>query len=256
MSRVSGASLRAAALLAACAVGPLSACAPSSVATTVTPPVASSVQAPAQPLVEQPANVGDAKIAALDYYNSGRYLKDVGVVADAARAWVQEEAPGASKPAIVLDIDETSLSNWPMTKADDFGYFPKGSCDTLPAGPCGAEAWELSGRAKALPPMLALYQAARAANVAVFFVTGRREVERKSTTANLLNAGYRDFAALYLKPNAMKVASAADYKTPVRQSIEAQGYTIIANIGDQPSDLAGGHAEKTFLLPNPFYRVR
>jgi hypothetical protein len=31
---------------------------------------------------------------------------------------------------------------------------------------------------------------------------------------------------------------------------------IIANIGDQPSDLFGGHAEKMFLLPNPFYRVR
>ncbi|OUJ15743.1 acid phosphatase [Acetobacter sp. DsW_063] len=216
----------------------------------------SSAPTYAQTLIDQPANVGDAKIAAVDYYNSGRYLKDVGVVADAARTWVQEEAPRVSKPAIVLDIDETSLSNWPMTKADDFGYFPKGPCDALPAGPCGAEAWELSGKAKALPPMLALYQAARADNVAVFFVTGRREVERKSTTTNLLNAGYRDFAALYLKPNAMKVASAADYKAPVRQSIEARGYTIIANIGDQPSDLAGGHAEKTFLLPNPFYRVR
>jgi len=28
---------------------------------------------------------------------------------------------------------------------------------------------------------------------------------------------------------------------------------IIANIGDQESDLAGGFAEKTFKLPNPFY---
>jgi hypothetical protein len=30
---------------------------------------------------------------------------------------------------------------------------------------------------------------------------------------------------------------------------------VTANIGDQPSDLSGGYAEKTFLLPNPFYRV-
>ena len=29
----------------------------------------------------------------------------------------------------------------------------------------------------------------------------------------------------------------------------------IANVGDQPSDLAGGYAERTFLLPNPFYRI-
>ena len=35
--------------------------------------------------------------------------------------------------------------------------------------------------------------------------------------------------------------------------ITADGYTIIANLGDQESDLAGGYAEKTFKLPNPFY---
>ena len=31
--------------------------------------------------------------------------------------------------------------------------------------------------------------------------------------------------------------------------------TIVANIGDQPSDLAGGHSQQTFLLPDPFYRI-
>jgi acid phosphatase len=52
-----------------------------------------------------------------------------------------------------------------------------------------------------------------------------------------------------------RFASAADFKVPQRRKIEAAGYTIIANIGDQPSDLAGGHAERTYLLPNPFYRI-
>jgi hypothetical protein len=28
--------------------------------------------------------------------------------------------------------------------------------------------------------------------------------------------------------------------------------TIIANVGDQESDLAGGHAERMFKIPNPF----
>jgi hypothetical protein len=27
----------------------------------------------------------------------------------------------------------------------------------------------------------------------------------------------------------------------------------VANFGDQPSDLKGGHAERTFKLPNPNY---
>jgi len=26
-------------------------------------------------------------------------------------------------------------------------------------------------------------------------------------------------------------------------------------MGDQPSDLDGGFSERTFLLPNPFYRI-
>jgi hypothetical protein len=29
----------------------------------------------------------------------------------------------------------------------------------------------------------------------------------------------------------------------------------VLNIGDQASDLRGGHAEKTILLPNPFYSI-
>jgi hypothetical protein len=56
-------------------------------------------------------------------------------------------------------------------------------------------------------------------------------------------------------PNGSHFASAADFKAPVRAEIEQQGYTIIENMGDQPSDLLGGHAEKKFLLPDPFYRV-
>ena len=38
--------------------------------------------------------------------------------------------------------------------------------------------------------------------------------------------------------------------------LEAEGYTIIGNIGDQLSDLEGGHAERTFKLPNPFYLTK
>jgi hypothetical protein len=59
-----------------------------------------------------------------------------------------------------------------------------------------------------------------------------------------------------MTPNDASFSSAANFKTPVRQEIEAAGFTIIANIGDQPSDILGGHAERIYLLPNPFYRVR
>ena len=56
-------------------------------------------------------------------------------------------------------------------------------------------------------------------------------------------------------PNGRSYDSAVEFKTPLRAGIERLGHTIIANVGDQPSDLEGGYAERSFLLANPFYRV-
>jgi putative acid phosphatase of HAD superfamily subfamily IIIB len=43
------------------------------------------------------------------------------------------------------------------------------------------------------------------------------------------------------------------YKSGTRAYIESQGYDIVANFGDQYSDLLGGFADKTFKMPNPNY---
>jgi predicted secreted acid phosphatase len=160
-----------------------------------------------------------------------------------------------SQPALVLDIDETSLTNWEVIKADDYGRIINGPCIALSEGPCGRAEWDLLARAPPIAPTLALFRQARALNVAVFFITGRPESQRAATERNLQNTGYQGYSALYMVPHGTHYASAADFKAPVRAAIEAAGYTIIANMGDQPSDLAGGHAEKAFLLPNPFYRI-
>ena len=68
-------------------------------------------------------------------------------------------------------------------------------------------------------------------------------------------AGYTGYSRVMLAPIGAEYPSAADFKAPQRAAIEAEGYTIVANIGDQPSDLAGGHSERDFLLPDPFYRI-
>ena len=49
------------------------------------------------------------------------------------------------------------------------------------------------------------------------------------------------------------MATTVDYKSGARKAIEDQGYRIVANVGDQYSDLAGGHSGVAFKLPNPFY---
>ena len=83
----------------------------------------------------------------------------------------------------------------------------------------------------------------------------RQESQRAATERNLQDAGYVGYERLIMKPTGAFYVSAADFKAPQRGQIAAQGYTIIANVGDQPSDLAGGFSQQTYLLPNPFYRI-
>ncbi len=224
-------------------------------AVALLPSCATTEQSGFTTVSSQPANVGDAGTAALAYHNSGAYDRGLQVVASQAASWIKARAVSAHQPALVLDIDETALSNWEIIRRDDFGRPIAGPADLASAGPWGWAAWDQLGRDPAIQPTLQVFRTARAANVAVFFITGRPENQRAATERNLRAVGYGDYAHLYMVPNGAHFASAVDFKTPVRIEIEKLGYTIIANMGDQPSDLIGGHAEKKFLLPDPFYRV-
>jgi len=201
-----------------------------------------------------PGNLGVLKQQITEYKRSGAYDRDVASVLSNAQAYVTRRAPLVRKPAIVLDIDETSLSNWPEIQANDYGRFTDGPCN-LPAGPCGSSSWVALAQAEAIQPTLALFRTAKTKGVSIFFITGRSEIAREATEANLHKAGYDGWSALIMRPAGTSTPSAADYKAPERGKIAAQGYTIIANVGDQPSDLSGGNAERTYLVPNPFYRI-
>lgn len=203
----------------------------------------------------QIANLTELKTQIYEYQTSGRYARDVTAVLAQAQTHVDQRASQVTKPAIVLDIDETSLSNWPALLANDFGWIASGPCD-LRVGPCGMAAWTDSAAAPAIPPTLSLFKSARAKNVAVFFITGRSEGSRAATELNLRRAGFDGWTGLAMRQPNSPTGSAADFKAPERAKIGALGFTIIANVGDQPSDLAGGYAERTFLVPNPIYRVR
>jgi HAD superfamily, subfamily IIIB (Acid phosphatase) len=227
----------------------LLACAPAAVAEPPAPP------APIVPPPVQPANVGDLKIEAKAYYDSGAYLTDLQLAAAPAVSWIDEEAARVMRPAVVFDIDETALSNWEVIRADDFGRIFDGPCSELPKGPCGWRAWDLRSQSTVIPPTMDVFNAARRNNAAIFFITGRDETQRAATVRNLQSTGYTGYADLIMEPVDAHYDSAADFKAPHRAQIQDMGYTIIANVGDQPSDLDGGFSERTYLLPNPFYRI-
>jgi hypothetical protein len=196
-------------------------------------------------------NLYDAQRLVEEYISGGRYEEDVAKVVAKARAWLEERAKTAPKPAIVLDIDETSLSNWPAYRVNGWVRIVNGGCD-LQQGPCGLRAWQALGQSKAIAPTLSLARRARELGVAVFFITGRPPNLREVTERNLKDQGY-EWTAVILLPEGAKFASAVDFKAPERRKLTEQGYTIILSLGDQQSDLNGGYAEKTFKLPNPVY---
>jgi acid phosphatase len=207
------------------------------------------------PAPEGSLNIDKVKDALLAY-QAENYAGDVAAVFTAARAYVEGRAGEVSKPALVLDIDETSLSNWANIKANNFGFITDGACDRLPNGPCGFKAWILQGVAPPIMPALDLFNAAKAKGVAVIFITGRRDRERQATLWNLDRAGYEGWVKLVTRPDDDSHATVEAYKTEERRKLEEAGYKIIATVGDQQSDLDGGFAECKFKVPNPFYFIR
>ncbi len=224
-------------------------------------PVRAATECPALPqnhIPQAPAeelNVDKVKRLLLDYH--ARYYEiDMAAVFDAARAFIEQNATQWERPALVLDIDETSLTNWPNLLADNFGFIDSGACDALPNGPCGFTQWVLKASARPVEPARKLFEAAKAKNIAVIFITGRHDNVRDATILNLDHAGFEGWAELRTRPNRDDLKTVAEYKTAERMKVEAEGYTIIANVGDQLSDVTGAPAGKcVFKVPNPFYFI-
>ncbi len=197
----------------------------------------------------EPLNLSDAKAAVHAYLDSGAYDRELAAAAAEARAWIERRAdarrPG-ERLAVVLDIDETVLSNVAHIVEQDFGYVP-----------AVWDAWVDRAEAPAIEPMRELYAAARARGVAILFLTGRKAPrDRAGTVENLRRAGMGEYEALrFAEAGDAHLRTSAARKAAARAAWEAEGWTIIANIGDQDSDLAGGHAERAFKLPNPLYRI-
>jgi len=201
-------------------------------------------------LAKEPENLHTLKQAAILYHDSGEYNFDQEAVAQRAIKYLEmrisqnKKLENSEKLAVVFDIDETSLSNYKNLFNLNFGMIPQLVVKDI-------------GKADdpAIQATLKLYEYAKDKGVAIFFITGRRERLRAATEKNLESVGYTEWDGLFLKPNNYDKKSVNAFKGSTRKKIEEKGYTIVVNIGDQFSDLAGGYAERVFKLPNPYYFV-
>ncbi|MET7477074.1 HAD family acid phosphatase [Streptomyces sp. NPDC005648] len=152
------------------------------------------------------------------------WQQDCRTVMDQALPYLEQRTAAArpgEKQAIVFDIDNTTLET-------DYGFsYPQ------PAN----------------KPVLNVAKYAQEHGVSLFFVTARPGIIHLPTEYNLEYDGYK-VSGLYARGLFDLFKDVAAYKTAQRVDIENKGYDIIANIGNSTTDLTGGHADRTFKLPD------
>ena len=117
--------------------------------------------------------------------------------------------------------------------------------------------WVAGGSAAAIPPVLNFYKWLRNTHpdAAVIFLTERRRSEYNCTEYNLNAEGFTDFTRLVVRELEDRDNNMATYKLRQREKLEAEGFTIVATVGDQWSDFSGGHTGYVVKLPNYLYTI-
>ncbi|MEU9914599.1 HAD family acid phosphatase [Streptomyces sp. NPDC051001] len=196
---------------------------------------------------------------------SSQYAKDLAKLDAAARKQIDKSARKAlkkgDKPAVVFDIDDTLLLSLDYEKKTNYTY--------------NATTWADYVNKADRPAVLGspeLVRYAESKGVEVFYNSGLSEAQRSAAVENLKKIGADvnlDAAHVFLKDKANPpsylsacatpgtwTCTTVQYKSGTRKHIEQDlGYDIVANFGDQYSDLDGGYADRTYKLPNPTYFV-
>lgn len=190
-------------------------------------------------------NLEKIKQMIIEYRKSGDWARELEVAGDRGIEMFYKSYDKNEKQAIVFDIDETTVDNYEYYEKNNFAFIPNIWFE-----------WVDSAKAPAIKGIKRIYDEAVKKGVPVFFITGRSERGRASTEKNLINAGYAKYEKLIMRSPEEKDLTAVEYKSNRREKIERSGYRIILNVGDQYSDLFGGHSENILKLPNPMYFIK
>jgi putative acid phosphatase of HAD superfamily subfamily IIIB len=223
------------------------------------------------PAGQDAAVLGDSVVSKLHQFGAdSAYAHEVKGIAAKARHFLAERAHHHGKghhhqgaPSILFDIDDTTLNTFSYEIYSNFVFNPTTNGFFVNAGSASVF--------PAVPGMVDLEKAAEAKGYDVYFLTGRPISQTAGTLANLTDAGYDvDPSHVFLKDTTAATepwlapcvdptthaftCTTIQYKSLTRQHIEQDlGADIVANFGDQFSDLTGGFADRTFKIPNPMY---
>jgi predicted secreted acid phosphatase len=163
------------------------------------------------------------------------------------------------KPAVVFDTDDTMLETYDReVGAMHFHFDPVQNNQDV-----------LNEVFPATPGMVAFEKAILKAGCQPIGITGRSAAQKAASIENVTKVGYVGFTdanyfvkyaagqkSAYLDCAGGQTCTTIEYKSGTRAYLETKAggkYRIIANLGDQYSDLIGGHARVDVKLPNPTY---
>ena len=174
------------------------------------------------------------------------------------------EAPasGDLRPAVILDLDETSI--------DNSVYQAQLLRDRQVHNEERFEAFIASGRVAAVPGALEFLKYAESRGVAIFYITNQNEKLERATRENLRKIGFPMAAT---EDNVLTVGERQEWtsdKAP-RRAYVAQRYRVLLLLGDDFNDFVSATGKslserralfdhyadyfgtKWFMIPNPAY---
>ena len=183
------------------------------------------------------------------YQDSPAYRTEVAQLVERVKAICKPHI-GESNVAVIFDIDETLLDNreefrrrLASEQKEQEGWWRQAWWDK----------WVREARAPAIPETAELARWLKDNHFNIFLITGRNSLQYSATESNLLKEQI-PFDELFTKPVDYR-GRAEDYKTDCRRLLEARGFKILCNIGDQYSDLYGLHSEYCEKMPNKMYFI-
>ncbi|OGO91401.1 MAG: hypothetical protein A3F10_07640 [Coxiella sp. RIFCSPHIGHO2_12_FULL_42_15] len=185
----------------------------------------------------------------INYHDSGQYYQDISAVIKEATYYLQfrltqnDRSHNKHKLAIVMDIDETALSNYLALQQTNFNITPE-----------IMRKIQAEDNDPAIPYTLALYNYAKDHGVDIFFITGRNQRIAEHTINNLSTAGYHQWKGIAFNTSD-QTKNTRWYRIHERRQIQRAGYDIIMNIGNRKATLEGGYSDMIFKLPNPYYQL-